>query len=225
MRLLIVEDYAPLRESTAKGLREAGFAVDEAGDGEEGLWYARSNPYDVIILDVMLPKMDGLDILRRLRDAGNACHVLLLTARDGVGDRVGGLNAGADDYLVKPFSFDELLARVKALTRRAYQRKSPLLTVGDLVIDTAAKQVKRGDAAIELTAREYQLLEYLATRTGQVVTRTDIHEHCYDFQSDAASNVIDVYIGYLRKKIELPTMSKLIQTRRGQGYVLAVVAD
>lgn len=220
MRILIVEDYAPLRTTTAKGLREAGFAVDEAGDGEEGLWYARSNPYDVIILDLMLPKVDGLEILRRLRDAGHASHVLLLTARDGVEDRVSGLNAGADDYLVKPFAFDELLARVKALTRRAYQRKSPVVEVGDLAIDTAAKRVTRGGQFIELTAREYQLLEYLASRAGQVVTRTDIHEHCYDFQSDSASNVIDVYIGYLRKKIERDGTDRLIHTRRGQGYVL-----
>jgi len=222
MRLLIVEDYAPLRQSTAKGLREAGFSVDEAGDGEEGLWYARSNPYDVIVLDLMLPKVDGLEILRRIRDAGNVSHVLLLTARDGVGDRVGGLNAGADDYLVKPFAFDELLARVKALTRRAYQRKSPIVAIGDLEIDTAAKRVKRAGTEITFTAREYQLLEYLASRTGEVVTRTDIYEHCYDFQADAASNVIDVYIGYLRRKLEGDGQSKVIHTRRGQGYVMAV---
>ena len=221
MRLLIVEDYAPLRQSTAKGLREAGFSVDEAGDGEEGLWYARSNPYDVIVLDLMLPKVDGLEILRRIRDAGNVSHVLLLTARDGVGDRVGGLNAGADDYLVKPFAFDELLARVKALTRRAYQRKSPIVAIGDLEIDTAAKRVKRAGIEITFTAREYQLLEYLASRTGEVVTRTDIYEHCYDFQADAASNVIDVYIGYLRRKLEGDGQSKVIHTRRGQGYVMA----
>jgi len=222
MRLLIVEDYTPLRQSTAKGLREAGFSVDEAGDGEEGLWYARSNPYDVIVLDLMLPKVDGLEILRRIRDAGNVSHVLLLTARDGVGDRVGGLNAGADDYLVKPFAFDELLARVKALTRRAYQRKSPIVAIGDLEIDTAAKRVKRAGTEIIFTAREYQLLEYLASRTGEVVTRTDIYEHCYDFQADAASNVIDVYIGYLRRKLEGDGQSKVIHTRRGQGYVMAV---
>ncbi len=222
MRLLIVEDYTPLRQSTAKGLREAGFSVDEAGDGEEGLWYARSNPYDVIVLDLMLPKVDGLEILRRIRDAGNVSHVLLLTARDGVGDRVGGLNAGADDYLVKPFAFDELLARVKALTRRAYQRKSPIVAIGDVEIDTAAKRVKRAGTEIVFTAREYQLLEYLASRTGEVVTRTDIYEHCYDFQADAASNVIDVYIGYLRRKLEGEGQSKVIHTRRGQGYVMAV---
>jgi DNA-binding response OmpR family regulator len=220
MRLLLVEDYAPLRTSTAKGLREAGFAVDEASDGEEGLWYARSNPYDVVVLDLMLPKVDGMEILRRIRDAGSASHVLLLTARDTVEDRVGGLNAGADDYLVKPFAFDELLARVNALTRRAYQRKSPVVTIGDLEVDTAAKRARRGGAPIDLTAREYQLLEYLVSRMGEVVTRTDIHEHCYDFQAEASSNVIDVYIGYLRKKIEVEGSPKLIHTRRGQGYVL-----
>jgi DNA-binding response OmpR family regulator len=222
MRILIVEDYAPLRRSTAQGLREAGFAVDEAGDGEEGLWFAKSNPYDVVVLDIMLPKLDGLQLLKKLRGQGIAAHVLLLTARDALEDRVQGLNAGADDYLVKPFAFDELLARVKALTRRAYAHKNPVLEVGPLAIDTAAKAVTIGGARVDLTAREYQLLEYLASRTGEVVTRTDIHEHCYDFQAEAASNVIDVYIGYLRKKIERSGKMKLLHTRRGQGYVLAV---
>jgi DNA-binding response OmpR family regulator len=223
MRVLIIEDYAPLRRSTALGLREAGFAVDETGDGEEGAWYATSNPYDVIILDLMLPKVDGLTVLKRLRDKGSEAHVLILTARDGLEDRVQGLNLGADDYLTKPFAFDELLARVRALTRRAYQHKSPLVHVGDLVVDTAAKTVARAGQRIELTAREYALLEYLASRTGQTVSRAELWEHCYDFQAEAGSNVIDVYIGYLRRKLEKPGAAKLIHTRRGQGYVLELV--
>lgn len=222
MRVLIIEDYAPLRRSTALGLREAGFAVDETGDGEEGAWYATSNPYDVIILDLMLPKVDGLTVLKRLRAKGSQAHVLILTARDGLEDRVQGLNLGADDYLTKPFAFDELLARVRALTRRAYQQKSPLVTVGDLVVDTAAKTVSRSGERIDCTAREYALLEYLASRAGQTVSRAELWEHCYDFQAEAGSNVIDVYIGYLRRKIEKAGMPKLIHTRRGQGYVLEV---
>lgn len=224
MRVLIVEDYAPLRRSTALGLREAGFAVDETGDGEEGIWYATSNPYDVIILDLMLPKVDGLTVLKKLRDkASHQAHVLIITARDGLEDRVQGLNLGADDYLTKPFAFDELLARVRALTRRAYQQKSPLVSVGDLVVDTAAKSVSRAGQRIELTAREYALLEYLASRSGQIVSRAELWEHCYDFQAEAGSNVIDVYIGYLRRKLEKAGLAKLIHTRRGQGYVLEAV--
>jgi DNA-binding response OmpR family regulator len=220
MRILIIEDYAPLRKSLVLGLREAGMAVDESGDGEEGLWFATSNAYDVIVLDLMLPKLDGLAILKRLRDKGCPAHILILTARDAVEDRIQGLNLGADDYLVKPFAFEELLARIRALLRRAYQRKNPTITIGDLEIDTAARTVARGGERIELTSREYSLLECLALRVGQPVTRTELWDHCYDFQSEAGSNVIDVYIGYLRKKIERPGLPKLIQTRRGQGYAL-----
>ena len=220
MRVLVVEDYAPLRKALSKGLREAGLAVDATGDGEEGLWYAESNEYDVIVLDLMLPKMDGLTILKSLRDAENRANVLILTAKDAVDDRVRGLNLGADDYLVKPFAFDELLARVRALVRRAYDAKSPLIRVADLEIDAAARVVRRAGEQIELTAREYALLEFLALRAGEVVTRTDIWEHLYDFDSSAQSNVVDVYIGYLRKKIERPGAPTLIQTVRGLGYAL-----
>jgi DNA-binding response OmpR family regulator len=220
MKVLLIEDYAPVRTSVAKGLREQGFAVDATGDGEEGLWYARANEYDVIILDLMLPGLGGLAILERLRREGNAVHVLVLTARDGLEDRVNGINLGADDYLVKPFAFEELLARVRALVRRKYERKSPLIRIADLEIDTARRTVHRGGAAIDLTAREYALLEFLAHRAGEVVTRSEIWEHIYEFDSDAASNVVDVYIGYLRKKIEGNGLSRLIHTRRGTGYVL-----
>jgi DNA-binding response OmpR family regulator len=220
MRILVVEDYAPLRASLIQGLGEAGFAVDATGDGDEGLWYARSNPYDLILLDVMLPGRDGLDITRALRAEGCASHILLLTAKDTVEDRVRGLDRGADDYLVKPFAFAELLARVRALVRRSYQAKDPILRIADLEIDTAARVVRRGAEAIELSPREYALLEYLAARAGQVVSRSDIWEHTYDFASESGSNVVDVYIGYLRRKIERDGLPRLIHTRRGLGYVL-----
>jgi DNA-binding response OmpR family regulator len=220
MRILVIEDYEPLRTSVTQGLREEGFAVDAAADGEEGWWHAREGEYDVIVLDLMLPRIDGLTLLKRLRQAGGKTHVLILTARDALEDRVAGLNMGADDYLVKPFAFDELLARVRALIRRRYDAKNPILRVGDLEIDTGAKTVRRADSPIELTAREYALLELLAMRTGQLVTRTEIWEHLYEFQSTAQSNVVDVYIGYVRRKIERPGGPRLIHTRRGQGYVL-----
>ncbi|NUQ65519.1 MAG: response regulator transcription factor [Pirellulales bacterium] len=225
MRLLLVEDYPPLQKSVAKGLREAGFAVDVTGDGQEALWYGLGNPYDVIILDLMLPGLDGLSILRRLRTEGRQTHVLIITAKDAVPDRVAGLNAGADDYVVKPFEFDELLARVQALVRRGYYRKDPVLTVGPLRIDTAAQRVERENVPLELTAREYALLEYLAMRAGEVVTRTDIWEHVYDFHSNAMSNVVDVYIGHLRKKIDREGEPSLIETVRGRGYVLRKVSQ
>jgi DNA-binding response OmpR family regulator len=220
MRILLVEDYPPLQKSLAKGLREAGFAVDATGDGQEGLWYAMSNDYDVIILDLMLPKMDGLSILKKLREENKTEHILLLTAKDTVEDRITGLNMGADDYLVKPFAFGELLARLRALTRRSYIQKNPTLKVQDLHIDLNARRVWRADEEIILTSREYMLLEYLAMRAGQIVSRTDIWEHVYEFKSNALSNVVDVYIGYLRKKIEKDGDPPLIQTIRGQGYIL-----
>jgi DNA-binding response OmpR family regulator len=220
MRLLLIEDYRPVRESLTKGLREAGFAVDSTGDGQEGLWYALSNDYDVIILDLMLPGMDGLSILKKLRAEGRQSHVLILTAKDTLDDRITGLDLGADDYLVKPFAFQELLARVRALVRRSYRTKNPRLEVQDLRIDLANQRVWRGQEEIGLTPREYALLEYLAMRAGQVVSRTDIWEHDYEFNSSASSNVVDVYIGYLRKKIERPDRVPVINTVRGRGYTL-----
>jgi two-component system OmpR family response regulator len=220
MRVLVIEDYPPLQKAVAKGLREAGFAVDSTGDGQEGLWYATGNDYDVVILDLMLPGMDGLTILKRLRAEGRPAHVLILTARDTVADRVQGLDLGADDYLVKPFAFEELLARVRALARRAYRVKNPSVRVGDLRIETAAQRVWRGREEVRLTPREYALLEYLAMRAGEIVTRTDIWEHIYEFNSEADSNVADVYVGYLRRKIERPGRPPLIHTVRGRGYRL-----
>ncbi|MCX7426237.1 MAG: response regulator [Planctomycetia bacterium] len=223
MRLLVIEDYAPIRNAVAQGLREAGFAVDEAAEGREGLWYAKGNDYDVIVLDLMLPGIDGWTILEQLRAAGRRACVLVLTAKDQLEDRVKGLDSGADDYLVKPFALAELLARVRTLVRRKYDLPDPVLRVADLEIDTAARTARRGGRLLDLTAREFVLLEYSAARSGQVVSRTDVWQHVYDFHSDSQSNVVDVYVGYLRKKIEAPGLAKLIHTRRGQGYVLGAL--
>jgi DNA-binding response OmpR family regulator len=220
MRVLLIEDYRPLQTSLTKGLREAGFAVDVTGDGREGLWYAMSNDYDVIILDLMLPGLDGLSILSRLRAEGRQNHILILTAKDTLQDRVKGLNLGADDYLIKPFAFEELLARLRALVRRSYAKKNPSIEVSDLQIELTSQRVWRGTEEIHLTPREYALLEYLAMHTGKTISRTDIWEHVYEFGSSASSNVVDVYIGYLRSKIERRDKPVLIHTVRGRGYIL-----
>jgi len=221
MRILVVEDYVPVQAAVAKALREEGHAVDVAGDGPEGLAFAVTEPYDVIVLDLMLPGMSGLEVLERMRQDGVQSHVLILTARDTVEDRVRGLDLGADDYLIKPFAVEELLARVRALLRRAYAKKETVLHVGHVRIHTGSHQVEVVGEPIDLTAREYALLEYLALRAGQVVTRTEIWEHLYDEQSNATSNVVDVYVGYLRKKLEGPGLPRLIHTRRGEGYILS----
>jgi DNA-binding response OmpR family regulator len=220
MRLLVVEDYPPLRDSLVRGLTDSGYAVDATGDGTEGLWYAENHPYDVVILDVMLPGLTGLEVLKKMRAAGHTTHVLLLTARDTVADRVQGLDLGADDYLVKPFAFEELLARLRALVRRRYERVDPVIRVADLEIDTRARCARRNDLIIPLSAREYALLEYLGHRVGQVVTRAELWEHVYDFAAEPGSNVLDVYISHLRRKIDDGHTHKLIHTRRGQGYLL-----
>ncbi len=222
MRVLVVEDYPVLREALTQGLREAGFAVDATGDGEEGLWYAQGNDYDVIVLDVMLPGVDGWTILDRLRKANRRSAVLMLTARDQTADRVRGLDGGADDYMVKPFAFAELLARLRALIRRRYEAGQSLLRVADLEIDTAAHTVRRSGRNIDLTAKEYAVLELLMLRAGQVVSRTDIWEHIYDFNATTDSNVVDVFVARLRRQIERDGLPRLIHTRRGQGYLLGV---
>jgi two-component system OmpR family response regulator len=196
--------------------------VDSTGDGEEGLWFATSHDYDVIVLDLMLPGVDGLSILRQLRAERRRARVLVLTAKDSVDDRVKGLELGADDYMVKPFAFAELLARVRVLARRAYAIDAPEIRVGDLRIDTQKQRVFRGDNEVVLTPREYALLEYLAVRAGEAVSRTDVWEHVYEFTSEADSNVVDVYVGYLRRKLERPDRPALIQTVRGRGYSLKV---
>jgi DNA-binding response OmpR family regulator len=218
--LLLIEDYPLLQKSLAKGLREEGFAVDVAGDGEEGLWYAQTGDYDAIILDLMLPKMDGLTVLRRLREGGKTTHVLILTAKDRVEDRVRGLDLGADDYLVKPFALAELLARVRALVRRRYEAKEPSVHVADLEIDTVNRTATRAGDPLGLSPREYGLLEFLAVQTGRTVSRTEIREHLYDFNGEADSNVVDVCIARLRRKLERGGRPRLIHTRRGFGYVL-----
>src|ERR1041385_6394267 len=202
MRLLLIEDSERLRRSLATGLRRSGYAVDLAGDGEEGFWFAKSKGYDVMILDLMLPRLDGLSLRRRLRDAGKETHVLILTARDTVEDRVKGLRAGADDYLVKPFAFDELLARVEALVRRRHGVKRPRLEIGPLQIDTGTRTVYRGGKPIALSPREYSILEYLSARRGQVVSRAEIEAHVYDDRVEPMSNVIDSSICALRRRID-----------------------
>ena len=219
VKILVIEDYIPLRSTVVKGLCEEGYAVDETGDGKEGLWLTETREYDVVLLDLMLPGLDGMTILRRLRDSSNDVHVLITSARDSVQHRVEGLDLGADDYLVKPFSMDELFARIRSIVRRKYEKVSPVQSYGDLKIDTNKKEVWRSDNKIELSAREYSILEYLIARQGHVVTRDSIWEHVYDFNADLNSNVIDVYIGFLRKKMEVGGLSRLIHTRRNQGYV------
>ena len=220
MHLLFIEDSIRLQTSVGRGLRKAGYAVDITGDGNEGLWLAQSNEYDAIILDLMLPGLDGLSLLKRLRAGKNAAHVLILTAKDAVENRVTGLQAGADDYLIKPFAFEELLARVQALCRRNYQRKNPRITIDDLEIDTAARVAVCKEKTIELTPREFMLLEYLALRRGQVVSRTEIEAHIYSDSADLMSNAVDSAICVLRKKISRGGASPLIHTRRGMGYIM-----
>jgi len=220
MRVLLVEDSQILRDSLSTGLRQAGYAVDSAADGKAGLWSAQSNDYDVIVLDLMLPELDGLSLLQKIRAEGKEAQVLILTAKDAIADRVKGLREGADDYMVKPFAFEELLARVEALARRRHGVKNPRIQIGEVVLDTAARMVYRGSEAIELAPREYALLEYMALRQGQVVTRAEIEEHIYDDQVDPMSNVIDAAVYTLRKRIDAPGKSSIIQTRRGMGYTL-----
>lgn len=224
MRILVIEDYRPLRQAVTAGLQEEGYAVDAAADGDEGWWHIQAATYDLIILDLMLPGISGTELLRRLQARGAATHVLVLTARDTIDERVAGLDLGADDYLIKPFAFPELLARIRSLLRRTYGAKDPVIRIADLAIDTASRTARRGDQVIELTSREYHLLEFLALRQGQLVTRTEIWEHLYDLRSETSSNVVDVYVGYLRKKIERTDLPRLIHTRRGLGYVLGLTA-
>jgi two-component system, OmpR family, response regulator len=220
MRVLVVEDEVKMAGLLKRALEEEGYAVDLATRGEDALWFGTENPYDAIVLDVMLPDLDGFQVSRRLREAGRWSPVLMLTARDGVADRVAGLDAGADDYLTKPFSFAELLARLRALLRRGAAERPAVLRVGDLELDPARRTVTRDGAAIELTAREFALLEYLMRRSGEVLTRTQLIEHVWDFAYDGDSNVVDVYIRYLRNKVDRPFGRDSIRTVRGAGYLL-----
>jgi DNA-binding response OmpR family regulator len=225
VRVLLIEDHKPMLRAIRQGLEEEGFAVDVAMDGEEGSYKAQTANYDIIILDLMLPKIDGLTLLQKWRREGMSTHVLVLTARGGIEDKVKGLDLGADDYLTKPFQWEELLARLRALIRRGHQIKDPILRVHDLEIDTAARTVKRAGKLIKLTPREYALLQYLAYHRGQVVSRSQIWEHLYDEHDENTSNVVDVYIRYLRTKIDKDFEPPLILTRWGEGYMLRGESD
>lgn len=220
MRLLVAEDQSRLADLLGRGLEEEGYAVDIARDGEEAHWLALENEYDVIVLDVMLPKIDGLALCRRIRAAGRSVPVIMLTARDGIDDRVRGLDAGADDYLVKPFSFSELCARLRALIRRGHQGRNPSVEVAGLRLDPAARRAWRRDAEIPLSPRQFALLELLMRHPGEVLSRTRILEHVWDFRFDPTSNVVDQYIAYLRRKVDSPGEASLIETVRGVGYRL-----
>ncbi len=218
MRILVVEDERRLCGIIKRGLLEEGYAVDTAYDGEDGEYLAESTPYDLVVLDIMLPKKNGVEICRDLRLKGVNTAILMLTAKDTVEDRVKGLDAGADDYLVKPFAFNELLARVRALLRRTGSSKSPKIQVGDLLIDTLTREVRRGQRVIELTSKEYTILEYFMRHPNVVITRTMLEEHAWDYEFDSISNIIDVYIRRIRSKIDERGQDSLIQTVRGAGY-------
>ncbi len=218
--MLVVEDEVRLALLLKRGLEEEGYAVDTSGDGAEALWRATETQYDAIVLDIMLPSMDGLEVTRRLRAGGRWTPVLLLTARDAVDDRVVGLDAGADDYLVKPFSFAELAARVRALVRRGRVERPTVLEVDDLRLDPARRRAWRAEVELDLSPKEFALLELFLSHPGEVLTRTRILEHVWDFAYDPASNVVDQYVGYLRRKIDRPFGRDDLETVRGAGYRL-----
>src|SRR6267378_4148444 len=224
MRLLLVEDDARIARFVAKGLREQAYAVDVTANGDDALYEAAINSYDVVILDVMIPGRNGFEVCRELRRAGQRMPILMLTARDAVEDRIAGLDHGADDYLTKPFEYRELLARVRALLRRGPTSHAEVIEVGDLRIDGKARRVTRAGQDIELTAKEYAVLEYLARRRGELVTREDLSEHAWDENFDPFSNLIEVYMLRLRRKIDVGHEVKLLRTRRGEGYVLTAEA-
>jgi two-component system OmpR family response regulator len=220
VRILVVEDSVKMAAVLRRGLQEEGYAVDVAATGEDGLWMATENPNDAIILDVMLPDMDGFEVCRRLRERGQWAPVLMLTARDGVPDRVRGLDAGADDYLTKPFSFTELAARTRALLRRGLRERPVQLAAGDLVLDPATRLTARGESVISLSAKEFGLLEYFMRHQDEVLSRTRLIEHVWDFAYEGGSNIVDVYVRYLREKIDRPFGTHTIETVRGTGYRL-----
>jgi len=220
MRILLVEDDLTLADVLASGLRGRSYAVDVARDGDSAVYQAAINPYDIIILDVMLPNLDGFAVCRELRRQGSTARIMMLTARDTVDDRIAGLDIGADDYLTKPFDFSELLARLRALLRRGAQMQPSTLAVGDLILDTHGQQVTRAGRKIPLTTKEYALLEYLARNAGRVVGRAEISDHVWDDNYDPFSNLIESYINRLRRKIDTPELVPLIHTRRGAGYLL-----
>jgi two-component system OmpR family response regulator len=220
MRVLVVEDDVKMAALLRRGLTEEGLSADVARTGDDALWMAEATEYDAIVLDVMLPGTDGFEVCRRLRESGRWSPVLMLTARDAVEDRVAGLDAGADDYLTKPFSFAELLARLRALARRAPPERPSVLEAGDLRLDPATREVRRGDQEIKLSAKEFALLETFMRRPGQVLSRFQLLEHCWDYGYENRSNVVDVYVRYLREKIDRPFGRQTLETVRGAGYRL-----
>lgn len=224
MRLLVVEDEVKMAGLLKRGLEEEGYAVDAAMDGKEAVWLGTENPYDAIVLDVMLPDIDGFEVCRQFRQAGRWSPVLMLTARDAVGDRVAGLDSGADDYLTKPFSFEELFARVRALVRRGSSERPSVLRNGDLSLDPSTRQVSRGNVTLDLTAKEFSLLEFFMRHPDEVLSRTRLIEHVWDFAYEGDSNVVDVYVRYLREKIDRPFGADSIETVRGAGYRLRAEA-
>jgi heavy metal response regulator len=220
MRILVVEDEKKVASFIAKGLTEESYAVDVAYDGEEGAFMALENDYDLIVLDLMLPKLNGMEILKKIREAEKAVPVLILTAKDSIDDIVAGLEGGSDDYLTKPFAFAELLARIRALLRRSREQKIMILSVADLTLNPLTREVKRGERKIDLTSKEYALLEYFMRNVNRVLTRTLISEHVWNYEFDPMTNVVDVYVNYLRKKIDQKSETKLIHTVRGVGYIM-----
>jgi DNA-binding response OmpR family regulator len=222
MKLLVVEDHISLQNSIKEGFIKKGFSVDCSSDGEEGLWYAQNHSYDAIILDLMLPKLDGLSVLKQLRADGNSVPTLLLTAKAEIKDRVTGLNLGADDYLTKPFAFSELVARVQALIRRSHSESSNVIEIADLKVDLNKHEVSRNNQNIKLTKREFSLLEFLVLHKNQVVSKLDILDGVFDTGDDKSTNLVDVYISYLRRKIDDPYETKLIQTKWGHGFIFGV---
>ncbi len=220
MRVLVIEDTERMAELLRRALREEGHAVDAVATGEDGVWMAGENPYDAILLDLVLPDVDGFEVCRRIRAAGGGAPILMLTARDAVDDRVRGLDSGADDYLTKPFALTELTARVRALLRRGGHERPAVLQVGDLTLDPATRAVRRGETEVSLTAKEFALLEYFMRHPGEVLSRTRLLEHVWDFAFDGDSNVVEVYVRYLREKVDRPFGRDSIETVRGAGYRL-----
>ncbi len=220
MRVLVVEDSVKMASLLKRGLEDEGYAIDVAATGEDAIWMATENSNDAVVLDVMLPDMDGFEVCRRIREAGSWSPVLMLTARHGVEDRVQGLDVGADDYLTKPFAFVELAARLRALIRRGAAERPAVLAIGDLALDPATRVVRRGKTGIDLTAKEFSLLEYFMRHPGEVLSRMQLIEHVWDFAYDGGSNVVDVYVKYLREKIDRPFGVHSIETVRGAGYRL-----
>ena len=218
MRILVVEDETKMARAIVRGLRGEGYVAESVADGDDAVFWATDQEFDAIVLDVMLPGRDGFSVCSTLRSAGNWTPVLMLTARGGVEDRIAGLDCGADDYLVKPFAFGELLARLRALMRRGPAERPPLIEVGDVRIDPAAHRVQRAGVSVDLSPKEFALLEYLARHEGEVVTRTQILDHVWDYNYEGGSNVVDVYVGYLRKKLEKPFGARVIEAVRGVGY-------